>query len=298
MSKFKYYPRYARDFLEGTIGMPLEVKGAYSILLDLIYVRDGRLPDDPHFICGHLGCSVRKWNMIKPVLIEAGKIVVRDGFITNSRADKVVRATRLSPDYPEIISTKSGDNLEINRATSAKNNDLQAPLSQSQSQSQNISTVVDKLQRLGAADDWPEKPMHEVARDLCQIVGSGMLDIDKSQGLVTSSGRLARWKSDGLSWSGVVVPVVSSLAGRAKRAIGQWGYFDGALAEAHQQASREMPVVTGGNANGNADRETGRSAWGEIIGERVASRSGQDEGQGRTGAGVRGLPIPDRANQD
>lgn len=56
-----YYPRYAKNFLEATAGWSLELKGAYGILLDLMYYHGGELPDDPHFIAGNLGCSVRKW---------------------------------------------------------------------------------------------------------------------------------------------------------------------------------------------------------------------------------------------
>ena len=37
MNSLPYHKRYHRDFLEGTAGMTLEVKGAYSILLDVIY---------------------------------------------------------------------------------------------------------------------------------------------------------------------------------------------------------------------------------------------------------------------
>ena len=71
-----YYKRYPRDFLEGTIGLSFEEKGAYAIVLDLIYMRDGGLPDDGRYIAGQLGCSVRMWSKIKTALIEKGKISV------------------------------------------------------------------------------------------------------------------------------------------------------------------------------------------------------------------------------
>lgn len=67
--------------------MPLEIKGGYSILLDLIYAHSGRLADDSRFIAGALGCSVRKWNTIRARLIELGKIKVENGIISNFQAD-------------------------------------------------------------------------------------------------------------------------------------------------------------------------------------------------------------------
>jgi uncharacterized protein YdaU (DUF1376 family) len=89
-----YYKRFPRDFLEGTIGLSFEVKGAYAIVLDLIYMRDGRLPDDARYIAGQLGCSVRKWTAILSELVTAGKLHVTDGVITNFRADYLTEESR------------------------------------------------------------------------------------------------------------------------------------------------------------------------------------------------------------
>jgi len=89
-----YYKRFPRDFLEGTIGLSFEVKGAYAIVLDLIYMRDGRLPDDARYISGQLGCSVRKWSAILAELVEAGKLQVVGGIISNFRADYLTEESR------------------------------------------------------------------------------------------------------------------------------------------------------------------------------------------------------------
>ena len=56
-----YYRAYPRDFFEGTIGMRLELKAAYRLVIDLIHMTGGQLPDEPRYIAAHLGCSVRKW---------------------------------------------------------------------------------------------------------------------------------------------------------------------------------------------------------------------------------------------
>lgn len=119
-----YYKRFPRDFMEGTIGLSFEEKGAYGLVLDLIYMRDGRLPDDPRYIAGHLGCSVRKWNTIRAALIQAGKLVVRDGVISNSRADYLTEETR-----------KYQEQQAENRSRPKKNNTLaERPSDQSESE--------------------------------------------------------------------------------------------------------------------------------------------------------------------
>ena len=93
-----YYKRFPRDFLDGTIGLSLEEKGAYGIVLDLIYMRDGKLEDNAQYIAGQLGCSVRKWLTIREKLFSIGKIECNLGFISNSRADKLMVEARLYQD--------------------------------------------------------------------------------------------------------------------------------------------------------------------------------------------------------
>lgn len=117
MNALPYYPRYPRDFFEGTAGMSLEEKGAYGLVLDLIYMMGARgLPDDPQYIAGQLGTSVRKWNSLRKSLIERGKLHTKDGIISNKRADKV-----------KIKQRSYQDNQAENARGSSKNNTLDEP---------------------------------------------------------------------------------------------------------------------------------------------------------------------------
>ncbi len=118
MNGLPYYKAYPRDFIEGTVGMPFEVKGAYRMLLDIIYMRAGDLPDDPRYIAGILGCSVRAWNGYRAALIDAGKIVIADGLISNFRADKEL-----------IILRSFQERQSENRTKPNKNKGLESPRS-------------------------------------------------------------------------------------------------------------------------------------------------------------------------
>lgn len=66
--------------------MRFELKGAYRLILDLIYMQSGKLPDDARYISGLLGCSVKKWNAMRLELLSLGKIVCEGGVLTNLRA--------------------------------------------------------------------------------------------------------------------------------------------------------------------------------------------------------------------
>lgn len=85
-----YYKRFARDFLEGTAAMEFELKGAYSIVLDLLHLHDGRLPDNSRYIGGQMGCSTRKATSLIQQLIDAEKLYRDGSVLRNSRMDKVV----------------------------------------------------------------------------------------------------------------------------------------------------------------------------------------------------------------
>jgi len=111
-----YYKRFPRDFFEGTIGMGFETKCAYGLVLDMIYMRDGRLPDDPRYISGMLGCSVRKWNSIRSELVELGKLICENGIISNFRADYLCEERRTYQD-------KQAEN----RSRPNKNNEIKSP---------------------------------------------------------------------------------------------------------------------------------------------------------------------------
>ena len=114
MNGLPYYKAYPRDFIEGTIGMSFELKGAYRLVLDLIYMQGGNLPDDARYISGLLGCSIRKWKSLRDDLIAAGKLQVSGEFLTNKRAEKELETL-----------AKLQEAKRENRSAASKNKDLE-----------------------------------------------------------------------------------------------------------------------------------------------------------------------------
>lgn len=116
MNGLPYYKAYPRDFIEGTIGMHFEIKCAYRVVLDLIYMQGGELPDDPRYISGLLGCSIRKWKCIRNALVELGKLQVTGAFLTKERAVSELETL-----------AKHQDNQRENRSRPNKNKTLPSP---------------------------------------------------------------------------------------------------------------------------------------------------------------------------
>lgn len=124
MSQRPWYKRYGADFIHGTMGLSLEEKGAYSIILDLIYDRGAPIIDDARYLAGVCGCSVRKWSAIRARLLEMGKIVAKDGFISNSRAEKEIEISAKSSNERAENGAKGGEKRAENEASRRNINSL------------------------------------------------------------------------------------------------------------------------------------------------------------------------------
>lgn len=125
MGQIKWYKRDPSAALNGMMELDLQERGAYNTVLDLIYSRDGNLPDDDRFISGWLRVDVRVWKRIKGTLIGRGKLYVEGGFIRNARADVEVLAALsrvTSAQEAGLASARSKASKSDNKTP--KNNDM------------------------------------------------------------------------------------------------------------------------------------------------------------------------------
>lgn len=150
MNALPYYKRFPRDFLEGTVGIPFEEKGAYGLVLDLIFLQNGSLADDSGYIAGNLGMSVRKWNSIRSKLIIRGKLRVKDGFISTSRSDDLTLETSKLRDK----NAKNGPKAHKNKNLAGANADKARILPEPESDKEEERTTTTKTIELEAE---PEK---------------------------------------------------------------------------------------------------------------------------------------------
>lgn len=118
----KWHARYHRSALDGMQSLTLEERGAYNTILDLIYDREGPLPDDPRWLAGWMGVSLRKWATLRATLIVKGKLYVTpDGRLANVRADfEIENAANLTRNRSES-GAKGGRNRAEKAANSNKN---------------------------------------------------------------------------------------------------------------------------------------------------------------------------------
>ncbi|KAA5605442.1 DUF1376 domain-containing protein [Roseospira marina] len=121
-----WYKRYPADFIAATMHLKLEEKGAYSIVLDLLYDRGQPIPDDSPYIARVCGCSTRRWNQIRQTLLGDGKLYVTDdgGHLSNTRFDREGPENLEDGERRRANGSKGGKKRAKNRAKSSDINDI------------------------------------------------------------------------------------------------------------------------------------------------------------------------------
>jgi uncharacterized protein YdaU (DUF1376 family) len=209
MSDHPWYARYPQDFIMGTMGMSLESRGAYSLLLDMMYDRLGPIPDEPRYIAGVLNISVRKWSSIRSELIDDGKIFVTDdGFIFNSRASfEIENLAKISRKRAEN-GAKGGNKKAENERVLNENSDLglAKPWHRArvlQSQSHNNKEKVEKespeLNALGRVTEPIPAHSDELTREKVERNVSSVRHVAKKDGEHLSL--VAAWLAKGVPLS-------------------------------------------------------------------------------------------------
>lgn len=95
-TSYPWYKRYAEDYRKGTRHLSLAARGAYSDILDMMYMEGGALRDDDFQIACELRVKMRVWLRVREELFEAKKLFSRKGFIYNERAEKELNERKSS----------------------------------------------------------------------------------------------------------------------------------------------------------------------------------------------------------
>lgn len=87
----KFYKRDPDAAIAGMNQLTFEQRGAYNSLLDLLYSRDGDVPDDDNLVARMIGAHWREWGRLKRELIAAGKVWSEGGKLCANRVQEVLR---------------------------------------------------------------------------------------------------------------------------------------------------------------------------------------------------------------
>lgn len=121
MTRRPWYKRDGAAFIQGTLGLTLEEKGAYSLCLDLIYANGGPIKDDARWLSGVCGVSMRRWSALRASLIAHGKLFAQDGFLMNARAVAEIASLEVQHDFAVENGSKGGRNRAERSANAQRN---------------------------------------------------------------------------------------------------------------------------------------------------------------------------------
>jgi uncharacterized protein YdaU (DUF1376 family) len=157
---FGWHPREHRKALDGMLMLTLEERGAYNTCLDLIYDREGPIPDDARWLSGWMGVSARKWFVIRASLIVKGKLyeVSLNGLpsLMNQRAsieleNQANRARKLREN-----GAKGGRRVAENEKNDSKNNGEPQALGSAKVQLKTKTQTETEEPTTTNAPDWRE----------------------------------------------------------------------------------------------------------------------------------------------
>lgn len=113
----KFYKRDPDRALAGMLELNMEQRGAYNSLLDVLYSRDGDVPDDDVRVAKMMGCHWRKWAALKKQLIDIGKVWIEDGKL---RAKRVEETLKEAADFSEEQRKKASKGWQTRRKEPSK----------------------------------------------------------------------------------------------------------------------------------------------------------------------------------
>jgi hypothetical protein len=91
-----HYRRYAALALNGMAELNAEQRGVYNSLIDILYDRDGLVPDDDALVARMISLEVRIYKRVKAQLKQHGKLWVNaDGFLRCPRYEITVENAKI-----------------------------------------------------------------------------------------------------------------------------------------------------------------------------------------------------------
>lgn len=256
-SPFLYAQWHVGDFITGTLGMNLETEGAYMRFLMRLYQRGKPLPDDDRFMSTVMNLSLRVWKRIKGALIEAGKIILKGGCLTNARFEKErqKRAEQLK---------KLAEGQQKRRAREKKERESLPKVSAKFAES--LAQVCPKLpendaKKVNEINDFEvthkaitynhitnnqdsknnRLTESELSDALEKAAGAALKNPAACPGLLVLS-QPRRWLEQGCDLHLDILPTVKAVsAKRPPRSIGDWTYFTQAVSDARAARLTPMP---------------------------------------------------------
>lgn len=120
MGVIRWYKRDPNAALQGMAILSLEERGAYNTILDLLYARDGHLPDDERELSRLMHCDIRIWRRVRRRLMDLGKLYIHAGNLHNVRADDEINYALGRIAKTRLVGLKGAETRKLQKRTSVE----------------------------------------------------------------------------------------------------------------------------------------------------------------------------------
>lgn len=149
-----FYKMDPADWDNGTANLTLEEEAAYLRIVNSMHKHKAPVPNNDRVLAGMFRVSMRKARALVASLVEAGKLSIEDGYISNERAaSDLVRRGFVSISRAEMGS-KGGRRRAENAAKALKNNDTVQAMASSREEKRREE---DMSKLISPADKPPDK---------------------------------------------------------------------------------------------------------------------------------------------
>lgn len=250
--------------------LTLEERGAYNTVLDLIYQRAGAVPDEERWLAGWMGCSVKKWRLLRAALIVKGKLTTCDHNgqpgLMNDRAALELQSASTRRRVAAESGAKGGrKTAQANTKANENNTDIEATLQGSpqlltetvtETEEKNIPSAKAKGMRPRKTSRCPDH-WSPTEQDLTDAVAAGFSpgEIERELAKV----RDHEFRSPRSDWSATLRNWLRNVT-----PLGP-----------HESDHRIQPKPSAPDAR-RANTESRRNAWVDVVAERDGVPSSRD----------------------
>jgi len=250
---FRYLPLHLGDWITGTAGMTLEHEGAYMRFLAHLYNRGKPFPDDDTFMARVMNLSSRVWKRIKAALIDMGKIVCRNGALTNARfeIERCKRAEEMRKKAAAAEARWGQKRQSLPEVSPKFAESLPEVLTKLAETEPKKANEINETAKIVHMESVIRNPISEI-RDKKVVVDchnladrmfeAGGVALNRAAGSLEVMSEPRGWMEQGCDLELDILPVVRLLSGRAKPgSVRQWRYFAGAVVEARDRRKTALP---------------------------------------------------------
>ncbi len=269
-----WYKMDPTDWDAGTNVLTLEQEAAYLRICHAIYATERPVPNNPFVIAGLFRCNDRKAKRLLSELVEAGKITIEDGLISNRRAvEEVSNRARLRVER-ESAGRRGGVESANMRAKSLKNNDQAQAIASSKIQPEKSREEKRRDTASAVSSATPAQAPDRFDALLDKLLAAAGIKGNPHPGLIVVATIMGLMDA-GYDLDTDILPVIRSKAATMASPPRSWGYFEqpirDAKAKRSQIASIPKPVEVEADWPGRvaAFRKSGTwaNAWGPRPGQ-------------------------------